>query len=290
MTLAESVTQATRVLVSAGLPVEDSRHDAALLARWQLRWGQTEWLSHLRESEPEGFATPFHNLIRRRANREPVAYITGTREFYGRNITVTPDVLIPRPETELLVEEALAVLASRSRAQADAPRVADVGTGSGCLAITIALEWPAARVLAIDVSQAALTLAHKNAVALGGGAADRIEFWRGAFLPTQVPPFDLIVSNPPYVAERDWALLPLEVRAFEPGQALFGGPDGLRIIRALVAEVAGALAPGGWFVMEIGAGQAAEVTRLIEETGSLTVHRIRPDLQSIPRVVVARRR
>lgn len=288
MTLAESVTQATRVLVSAGLPAEDSRHDAALLARWRLGWGQTEWLAHLRESEPVGFAAQFHTLIRRRANREPVAYITGTREFYGRHIKVTPDVLIPRPETELLVEEALAVLAGMSRAKADAPRVADVGTGSGCLAITIALEWPAARVLAIDVSQAALTIAHENAVALG--AAARIEFWRGAFLPAAVPPFDLIVSNPPYVAEREWASLPIEVRAFEPGQALFGGPDGLRIIRALVPAAADALAPGGWFVMEIGAGQAGEVTRVIEETGSLTVHRIRPDLQSIPRVVVARRR
>jgi release factor glutamine methyltransferase len=286
-TLAEHAADAARTLVAAGLASDDSRQDAALLARWALGWSHAEWLARHREKPVDTFAETYQSAIRRRANREPVAYIIGTREFYGRSFRVTPDVLIPRPETELVVEEALALLAALGSAPG-APRVADVGTGSGCLAVTIALERPTAHLIAIDISEAALRIAYENARELG--AANRIEFWRGAFLPRGVPPLDLIVTNPPYVAERDRDDLPIEVRGFEPAQALFGGPDGLRVIRALVPEAATALRPGGWLVMEIGMGQDGAVAEVLGETGAFALHHIRHDLQDIPRVVVARRR
>lgn len=287
VTLAEHAADAARTLAAAGLAQDDSRQDAALLARWTLGWSHAEWLGRLRETANGSFADTYQAAIRRRANREPVAYITGTREFYGRSFRVTPDVLIPRPETELVVEEALGLLAALSPTFASgAPRIADVGAGSGCLAVTIALERPNAHVMAIDVSEPALRIAYENARTLG--AAGRIEFWRGAFLPRGVPALDLIVANPPYVAEDDRDSLPMEVRAFEPPQALFGGPDGLTVIRGLVPEAAVALRPGGWLVMEIGAGQAEAVAALLRGSGLLTLHHIRHDLQDIPRVVVAR--
>lgn len=286
MTLTEAAAGAARVLASAGVPTDDSQQDASLLARWVLGWSRTEWLTRNREASPDGFAGPFHSAIARRAAREPVAYITGAREFYGRPFRITPDVLIPRPETELVVDEALGILAGRPRGSS--PRIADVGAGSGCLAVTIALEVPDAHVVAIDISEPALRVAHDNAVALG--AAERLEFWRGAYLPRGLPPFDLIVSNPPYVAEADRDSLPLEVREFEPARALYGGPDGLHVIRGLVHEAASTLNYGGWLVMEIGAGQSEDVARIIADHRSLAVTRIRPDLQSIPRVVVARKR
>ena len=289
VTLAEHAADAARALAAAGLGFDDSRQDAALLARWTLGWSQAEWLTRLRETPADTFSEPYQSVVRRRANREPMAYITGSREFYGRPFRVTPDVLIPRPETELVVEEALALLTSLSpSAGAAAPRVADVGAGSGCLAVTVALERPTAHVLAIDISEPALRIAYENARTLG--AASRVEFWRGAFLPRGVPPLDLIVTNPPYVAEREREELPIEVRGFEPAQALFGGPDGLRVIRALVPEAAAALRSGGWLVMEIGAGQADAVSTLLYEDGGFSLHHIRRDLQDIPRVVVARRR
>jgi release factor glutamine methyltransferase len=289
VTLAELAADGARTLASAGLAFDDSRQDAALLARWTLGWSQAEWLARHRETPADAVADTYHSAIRRRANREPIAYITGTREFYGRSFRVTPDVLIPRPETELVVEEALALLAALTPTPGPAaPRVADVGTGSGCLAVTIALERPSAHVLAVDISEAALRIAYENARALGAGS--RIEFWRGAFLPRGVPPLDLVVANPPYVAERDRDQLPIEVRGFEPPQALFGGPDGLRVIRALVPEAAAALRPSGWLIMEIGAGQSEDVGALLQDTGSFALHHIRRDRQDIPRVVVARRR
>jgi release factor glutamine methyltransferase len=292
VTLADHASGAAQVLEVAGLAPEDARAEAALLARWVLGWSQTEWLCHSRDLPPTDFADQFQAATRRRANREPVSYITGTREFYGRSFRVTPDVLVPRPETELVVEEALESLAAKAAKERGGDRppvfVADVGTGSGCLAITIALESPSAKVLAIDISDAILTVAHENARALG--ADDRIEFWRGTCLPGGMRPLDLIVANPPYVAERDRESLPIEVRGFEPAEALFGGPDGLHVIRALVPGAAAALGPAGSLVMEIGAGQSEEVARCIESTGRLTVHHIRPDLQGIPRVVVARKK
>ena len=288
MTIAARVHEAVARLMDAGVPADESRRDAALLARAVLGWDAAAWIARQHETAGDEFPRVFDSWIDRRCRREPVAYIIGEREFYGRPFRVTRAVLIPRPETELLVEEAIAALTALVGDERSAsPLVVDVGTGSGCIAVTIALERPSARVIATEISEAALAVARDNADRLG--AAGRVEFRAGSLLAGLSAAPDLIVSNPPYVSERDRWSLPAEVRDFEPDLALFAGLDGLDVIRPLVAAVGRVLAPGGRLLIEIGAGQAAAVTRLVAETPGLALSRIRLDLQGIPRIVVARR-
>ena len=239
-----------------------------------------DWVTNAAALSPPGFAESLQRLVLRRMTHEPVAYITGVREFYGREFIVTRAVLIPRPETEGVIEAVPAgALAGR---ETGAPVALDIGTGSGCLAITLALEHPAARVIATDVSAEALAIARENAQRLG---AD-VEFVESPLVASGLPPLDLIVTNPPYVPERDRESLSPDVRDFEPAQALFAGEDGLDVIRALLPHARAALKTGGALVMEIGAGQAGTVTRLVADAG-LRLLTIRPDLQGIPRVAVA---
>lgn len=289
MTFAEWVAEASRLLTAAGRDERESRLDAALLARWHLGWPMARWLVNLGEQAPADFAAAVAPLLARRARAEPIAYLTGEREFFGRTFRVTPDVLIPRPETELVVEEALACVTKlrTDSANLPPPLVLDVGTGSGCIAITIALEQPPVRVVATDISDAALAVAMDNARRLD--AADRVTFRHGPLMADWNEPADLIVSNPPYVAGADRGALPDDVVRYEPATALFGGEDGLDVIRALIPAAAAALVPGGWLVMEVGLGQADEVQRLIRDAPGLDVVRLRADLQRILRVVVARR-
>jgi release factor glutamine methyltransferase len=286
--LASLAAAGRRRLEAAGFDAERAGRDAVLLARWILGWEAARWLTGSSDTPPPAFSDRFFHLIQRRAASEPVAYLTGEREFYGRVFSVTRDVLIPRPETEFVVEEALQCLSHPApSAQRPAPCVVDVGTGSGCLAITLALERPDARITATDISQAALRVARDNAQRLGAG--DRVDFREGPFLAGLTAPPDVIVSNPPYVAESDRSTLPLEVVSFEPAHALFGGgADGLDMIRALLPMAAAALAPGGWLVMEIGYGQLDAVRRVVEQTHALFFSHARADLQGIPRVVVLR--
>ena len=286
--LAAAVARAREKLVHAGLSAEEAARDAALLARFALDWTAAEWLVRRDERAPAGFADRLASLVSRRAAREPIAYLTGEREFYGRRFAVTRDVLIPRPETELVVEQALRGLARPPAPESGGrPLVADVGTGSGCLAVTLALECPLARVLATDVSAAALEVAKANAERLG--ALGRVEFRHGAYLGGAMGPFDLIVANLPYVPESDRASLPREVIGYEPEGALFGGADGLDVVRQLVPLAARSLASAGWLVFEIGRGQEARVRSLIGGS-ALAIDHVTPDLQGIPRVVVAKRR
>jgi release factor glutamine methyltransferase len=287
VTFAEWVAEASRLLTAAGRDERESRLDAALLARWHLGWPMARWLVNLGEQAPADFAAAVAPLLARRARAEPIAYLTGEREFFGRTFRVTPDVLIPRPETELVVEEALACVTKlrTDSANLPPPLVLDVGTGSGCIAITIALEQPPVRVVATDISDAALAVAMDNARRLD--AADRVTFRHGPLMAGWNEPVDLIVSNPPYVAGADRGALPDDVVRYEPATALFSGEDGLDVIRALIP--AAALVPGGWLVMEMGLGQADEVQRLIRDAPGLDVVRLRADLQRILRVVVARR-
>jgi len=247
---------------------------------------RADLVARLRDYPPENFAGAFETLIARRVNREPVAYITGGREFYGRPFIVTPDVLIPRPETELVVDEALTCV--RDMTCAGAISIIDVGTGTGCLAITLALELESAHVVATDTSAAALDVARMNAAALG--AADRVRFAQGSLFAGTGGPVDLVVSNPPYIPEVDRVLLEPEVGVFEPEVALFAGSDGLDVTRGLVREAARVLRHGGWLVVEVGNAKADVVADLMTDTGLLVVERIQPDLHHIPRVVVARRR
>jgi release factor glutamine methyltransferase len=279
VTIAAATDAATQTLVDAGFPRNEARRDAAVIARHCLNWTLTDWAIRSREVAPPGFTDRLFESIRRRATREPVAYVTGVREFYGRDFRVTNAVLIPRPETESLVEETLEILAGSSPAF-----IVDVGTGSGCVAITLALECPSARVMATDVSAAALDVARANAQALG---ATGVEFIETSLIPAAVTGLDVIVSNPPYVPQRHRASLPVDVRDFEPSVALFGGEDGQDVIGRLIAAARQTLKPGGSLIMEIGDGQAQAVTNAVAASG-LHLTRIRQDLQNISRVVVAR--
>ena len=288
-TLAESVRSASRALGGAGWDASSAWLDAEVLARSILRWDLASWLAQQDQGASDAFSVTFDAAIARRLRHEPVAYITGEREFYGRSFAINPSVLIPRPETELVVDEGLVALAERAASGCAGSHILDVGTGSGILAVTLAVESPTSQVVATDVSATALAVAAGNVTRFAVG--DRIELRHASLVGTEPEGgFDLVVSNPPYVPEEDRAGLMPDVRDYEPAVALFGGADGLQVIRALIPAAARVLRPGGWLVMEIGAGQAAHVTELVKITSGLTFVRIANDLAAIPRVLVAQRR
>ncbi len=280
-TLASAVADAARRLEAAGAAAIDAQRDAGVLARAVLGWDPARWLLDRGAPPPAAFEPAFAAVVARRSTGEPLAYILGEREFYGRPFLVTPDVLIPRPETELVVDRALAARARGARGSS--PLLLDIGTGSGCLAITLALECVGARVIATDVSAAALEVAARNAAR--HGVVSRVELRHGP-LTAGVAEASLIVSNPPYVGEQDRAALPGEVRDHEPGVALFGGPDGLDVIRTLVPAAAHALRADGCLILEIGAGQWPAVRDIANASGFASVEAFE-DLAGIPRVVVA---
>lgn len=283
MTFQDCASAGAARLMKAGWTPEDSRRDATLLARGLLGWDQARWLTEARAEAPAEFADRLFPLVARRAGHEPIAYITGQREFYGRTFAVSPDVLIPRPDTETVVDAALECLVALPWP----PLVVDVGTGSGCLAITLACERPGIRMVATDTSAAALSVARQNADRLAG--PNRIRFREGPLLAGLAETPEAIVSNPPYVRARDRAALPRDVIAFEPAGALFAGPDGLDVIRALIATAASRLASRGWLVTEIGADQEDEVRALVDAQPALSFVRIGRDIEARPRVLVARR-
>jgi len=221
----------------------------------------------------------YRALIRRRGEGEPVAHLTGRREFWSRTFTVTPDVLIPRPETELVVERALALAGARDRPL----RILDLGTGSGAIAVALAVELPAAQVTAVDISPAAVQVAERNAVAAGVEARVRVlvSDWTAAL--DRDARFDLVVSNPPYIPSAEIGGLASEVQR-EPRLALDGGADGLDAYRRLVPEACRFVVPGGAVVFEIGIGQAPAVAALCASAGLIAVGR-HADLAGIERVV-----
>lgn len=222
-------------------------------------------------------AENYERLLMRRAVHEPMQYILGKQEFFGLPFAVTPDVLIPRPETEHLVEALLARVAK------GAPlRIADVGTGSGALAVSLAHSLPHAQLTAVDVSSAALHIAQRNAEA--NGVAERIRFLESDLLAAvKSGRFDAIVSNPPYVADSE--ILEPQVRDYEPATALFSGPTGLEIYKRLIPQAERFLAPGGWLLLEIGHGQQPDLSELLARWEEVSFI---PDLQGIPRVACAR--
>jgi release factor glutamine methyltransferase len=279
VTLREHVAAARARLIASGISSDEAAFDAELLARDALGWDRARWIAHLLDPAPDTFAAAYASRIGRRAGREPVAYIRGWQEFWGRDFVVGPGVLIPRPETELIVEEVLARCGDAHL------RAIDIGTGSGCLAVTLALERPSWTVDATDVSPEALRIAHRNADRLAPG---RVRFREGGFFAGIGGPFDVVVSNPPYVASAEIAKLQPEVRANEPRAALEGGGDGLRDLQTIVREAATRLAPGGWLLLECGVNQSEPVRRCIADTRGVEPVGIRNDLQGIPRVVLAR--
>lgn len=276
--MAEYLAAARMRLEAAGIPAADAALDVEVLARHALSWDRATLLAHGREPAPPEFESRFEPLVARRSTREPVAQIVGVREFWERDFEVTSDVLVPRPETEIIVEEALAFCRSHR-----CETVIDVGTGSGCLAVTIACERPGVRVIATDASDAALGIARRNAER--HGVVGRMTFTRADVLGGITATADLIVSNPPYVPDADAAHLQPEVVRYEPHVALFGGPTGLEIAGRLFGEAKSRLAKHGILVVEFGFGQAERVQELARDTG-WQVLAVREDLQRIPRTIV----
>jgi release factor glutamine methyltransferase len=279
MTLAERLALARRALEAAGVPAAEATLDAELLARHALGWDRATLLSRRHESADPEFETIYAAQLERRARREPVAYILGEQEFWGLPFTVTRAVLIPRPETELIVEEALAAFADGR----PPGLVIDVCTGSGCLAVTLAREFGGADLIGTDISEAALAVARANAQRHGVGG--RIAFRAADLLEGVSARADLIVSNPPYVATRDGATLAPEVRDHEPHTALFAGIDGLEIYRRLLPAAGARLLPEGRLILEVGFDQSQQVTDLGEAAG-LRLEHTRQDLQGITRTLV----
>jgi release factor glutamine methyltransferase len=265
----------------AGRGIASPRLDAELLVAKALGTDRVGLYLDLNRPLVDEERSAIRPLVARRREREPVAYILGHRDFYGRRFEVTPDVLIPRPDTETLVEHALECIPE------DAPcRVLDVGTGSGAIAVTIAAERPLAQVTATDISEAALKVASENAERLE--VAGRIRFDRANLL-SGAGQYDVIVSNPPYITVSDMKTLQAEVREYEPVTALEAGEDGLDVVRALLATAEPVTANGAQMLIEVGSGQAAAVVDFAAEHNAWRLVGVYPDLNRIERVVHLRR-
>ncbi len=272
-TVGDALTRATQTLAHSS---PSARLDAELLVMHVCQWSRTELLTRDRELLTAAQEAELAGQLARRSHGEPIAYLTGQREFWSLDLAVSPATLIPRPETELLVERALA------RIPPDAAwSVADLGTGSGAIALAIASARPRCRVVATDNSSAALAVAHGNAARLNLVVDFRLGDW---LTPLAGEAFDLLLSNPPYVASGDPHLAALR---YEPTAALAAGPDGLGAIRAIVATARMSLKPGGWLLLEHGHDQASPVMALLHAQGyrEISGHR---DLSGHDRVIEAR--
>jgi len=266
----------------AGPHPERARLDAETLMLHLIGKNRAWLLAHLEDEFGGCKSIGYSQQIERRLAGEPIQYITGECEFYGLSFSVNRDVLIPRPETEHVVEKVLELASLLV-----GPRLVDVGTGSGAIAIALAHESPGAKVTATDVSDAALRVARRNAERTG--VAERIRFLEGDLLkPVAAEQFEFVVSNPPYVATDDRASLALEVRDHEPDVALFAGSNGLDIYRRLVPAAYRVLVAGGFAVFEIGYGQAEAVAELFSAAGFVDIE-FAKDLQGVDRVITARR-
>jgi release factor glutamine methyltransferase len=278
-TLRHLLEDGCRTLESAGNPASSPRLEAELLLARTLGKERSYLFAHADDPVPASAAQAFHRLIDRRAGGEPIAYITGEQEFWSLPLEVNEAVLIPRPETELLVELALERLPEDHET-----RVADIGTGSGAIALAIASERPRAEIHAVDLSTEALDVARRNAERLG---LDAVSFHRGNWCGPLEGRFDVVLSNPPYIAEDDPHLAQGDLR-FEPPIALTPGPDGLSAFHAIAGGAKACLGPGGWLLFEHGFEQAEALRRLLSESGYIDVH-TRRDFSGLDRVTLGRR-
>lgn len=283
-TVGRLLTWTTDYLKKSG--AESPRLDAEVLLAEARGTQRIQLYTAFEEVVAEDVRGKFREFVKRRAEGMPVAYIVGHKEFYSLPFKVTQDVLIPRPETEHVV---IAVLDHLKAMNVAAPQVVDIGTGSGCIAISVAKHAPTVQVTAIDISPAALTIAKANAET--NGVSERVTFVESDLLtkiPAQ-PTLDLIVSNPPYVTEAEWAKLEPNVRDFEPKAALVGGATGLEITAQLVTQAAERLKPGGWLVLEIHAGLQKQTEELLAKHGGFEKISTSKDLAQLPRVVQGQR-
>ena len=268
--------------LQAGPHPERARLDAETILLHLIGKDRAWLLTHSGEEFGGCKSIGYSQLIERRASGEPLQYITGECEFFGLPFRVNREVLIPRPETEHLVEKVLELAADFTR-----PRIVDVGTGSGAIAVALAHTLPAAQITAIDLSSAALQVAKENAER--NGVADRLRFLEGDLLaPVAGEQFEFVVSNPPYVASGDHETLSVEVRDHEPELALYAGSHGLDIYRRLTPAAYNAVAPGGFALFEIGYGQAEAIAQLLRAAGFEDIQ-LTKDLQGIDRVICGSR-
>jgi release factor glutamine methyltransferase len=283
MTIAETLRQATLRLKSEGVP--DAQLNAQSLLANALGRDRTYLIVNLQRELEERELNLFAESLERRSSGEPLQYIVGHQEFYGLEFEVNRDVLIPRRESELIVEEVIRL--SRSHPN---PLIVDVGTGSGCLAISLARELNGSLVIASDISRAALVVARRNAIRCG--VSDRVAFFEGDLLAavTAEPVADFIVSNPPYVAEDEVSSLQREVREWEPRVALSDSADGLTFYRRLLVEAPIRLKPGGFLICEMGYSQAQRVRELANQDAAWQSIEMLDDIQGIPRTIVLRHR
>lgn len=283
MTLFERLAAARDELIRAGIDPREAAVDVDVYSRTILKWDRAGILLHHNDPVPEGLEPAFSEWISRRTRFEPTAYIVGEREFWGLDLFVTPSVLVPRPETELVVEEAVARLDSSGPRR----RFADIGTGCGCIAVAIAHQLKDVTGVATDVSADALAVAARNAQR--HGVDTRLEFVCTSYLDDVTGDFDVIAANPPYVRDIDRKGLSPDVLQ-EPHVALFGGSDGLQHIDAVLATATTRLVPGGWLIMEFGFGQEDDVRNLASHYDALEVRGTRSDLQGLARTAIIQRR
>lgn len=280
--IGQTLVWAAALLKSAG--VDTPRMDAECLLGGVLSASRLHLYAAIEEPLTTGVLEAYRALVRRRQARVPLAYLTGTKEFWSLSFRVTPAVLIPRPETEVLVETALGRLK-----QLTAPVIVDVGTGSGAIAVAMAKMLPCARIYATEISREALEVARENASAHGVERA--ITFLHGDLLAPVIAQAlmgqcDLILSNPPYVATPDLAGLPPEVH-YEPVEALDGGPDGLRCHRQIIRIASALLRSGGWLALEMAPGQGDLLTKMLRDQGDFADGEIVPDLSGQERMIMA---
>jgi len=282
VTVAEALRCASKHFTALQiLETSNPRLEAELLLQHALGLDRTQLYQRLHDEMPPDKEATYHDLVWRRLCGEPTPYIIGRADFYDIELAVAPVAAIPRPETELLVEEASALAGKRLQ---DTPSltIVDVGTGCGAIALALATHLPAAQIIATDISPAALALAQGNAESLG--LASSVRFLCGDLLAPLEHPVDIVVANLPYVRSAEWESLPVEIRCHEPREALDGGPDGLRVIERLLRQALAYLRPGAALLLEIGYDQGPAVVALASEVFPKAAIVVKKDLASLDRL------
>jgi release factor glutamine methyltransferase len=286
VTLAEALRCATKHFAALQiLETSNPRLEAELLLQHALGLSRTQLYQHLRDDMSPDKEAAYHDLVWRRLCGEPTPYITGRADFYDIELAVTPAAAIPRPETELLVQET-AALADKRLQDTPSLTIADVGTGCGAIALALATHLPSAQIIATDISPAALALAQDNAERLG--LASSVRFLCGDLLAPLEQPADIVAANLPYVRSAEWKSLPVEIRCYEPREALDGGPDGLQVIERLLRQAPPLLRSGAALFLEIGYDQGPPVVALASEVFPEAAIEVKKDLASLDRLLLIR--
>lgn len=283
MLVRDILNEAARSFAIAG--IDSPQLDAEILLSFCLGCERLDFIKNPAVPVDEKTLASFRNLTARRLAWEPVAYITGRKEFWSFVLEVNNSVLIPRPDTEVLVEEALAICKQMDSAEI---KILDIGTGSGAIALALACEIPQSRLWATDISAAALATARKNAHNLK--LDSQIEFRQGNLLEPVDDFFDIIVSNPPYIAAEEYDKLPAGVKDYEPREALLAGAGGLDFYREIIGKAPGNMKNNGWLLLETGATQGEQIINIFESSGKYSDISVRNDYAGLPRVIKARRK